>query len=257
MKFIFLVTFLFLSQGLYAQPSIAGLAADSTKLFVEYADYKGYLNDSSFVAITPTRLFLGKDAAIYIYQTQTPEDFIKNLKENVVQTSGTIDKDALLQSFMQNYDVEKLVSRVYIKYYTMPDFLFLRTLDKIDLWVSDTVRFNWIPANEFKIINGYNCQKATSLTSKGDTVIAWFTEEIPFSVGPVNVSGLPGLILEYYNPKTKRFFRAVTISSERIPQQHFRKWLTGPIISKSEYSEMSNDQSKKLERFRRLFETNN
>lgn len=59
--------------------------------------------------------------------------------------------------------------------------------------------FNWQISSETKTIQGYLCRKATSnfqpiLSRKKITV--WFTTDIPFQFGPLNYTGLPGLILQ-------------------------------------------------------------
>lgn len=72
-----------------------------------------------------------------------------------------------------------------------------------DLWLIenklDTIQ--WKVHKEIKDIAGYKTQKATATIplnhiKKGE-VTAWFTAEIPFQFGPIGVSNLPGLILEY------------------------------------------------------------
>lgn len=63
--------------------------------------------------------------------------------------------------------------------------------------------FEWKITNETKNILGYSAQKATAKVFyeqnediDSPDVIAWFTTDIPYSVGPAGYYGLPGLILE-------------------------------------------------------------
>ena len=48
-------------------------------------------------------------------------------------------------------------------------------------------------------ILGYSCKKAIKIyenkKSKNETIV-WYTEKVPFSFGPKDYSGLPGLILK-------------------------------------------------------------
>lgn len=256
MKYIFSkIIFLLLScQTMFAQAKVDDLMNDSAKLYIEYADYQGYINDSIYSSLQHTSLFLGKKAAVYVYQTKTPKEFLKSMKENYVVTKGKVDKDEMIKSFKERYDIEKIVAVVYARYYNSPDFLLLKSFSDGDVWLSDTLVYKWNLVNEFKTINGYKCQKAINRSTDGNEVTAWFTEGIPFSVGPLYLSGLPGVILEYFNPKSKRFFKAITISSTNIPEQKFRKWLTGPIVSKAQFAEMYQYNSKKLEQFKRMTE---
>lgn len=58
---------------------------------------------------------------------------------------------------------------------------------------------NWTIENEYKTIQGYKCQKATTTyaVDLGTNVklTAWFTAQLPFHFGPNGISGLPGAIL--------------------------------------------------------------
>jgi GLPGLI family protein len=68
---------------------------------------------------------------------------------------------------------------------------------------------DWIISKETKVIHGYPSRKAEAtqmfysvdresgkLKTKEQPITAWFTTEIPFSFGPENYGGLPGLVLE-------------------------------------------------------------
>lgn len=59
----------------------------------------------------------------------------------------------------------------------------------------------WEITNETKVIHGYTCYKATTpIKINGEEIDenleAWFTPEIPFRYGPMEIYGLPGMILE-------------------------------------------------------------
>jgi GLPGLI family protein len=64
------------------------------------------------------------------------------------------------------------------------------------LFVKDKARIiSWELLNETKNINSFSCQKAIG-NFRGRTYIVWFTNDIPVSLGPWKLNGLPGLILE-------------------------------------------------------------
>ena len=71
--------------------------------------------------------------------------------------------------------------------------------------------FKWRFINEKKTISGYECLKAMTtlelLNRKGITdtlkITAWYTKEIPYSFGPKNYVGLPGLILELHEGENR------------------------------------------------------
>jgi GLPGLI family protein len=58
--------------------------------------------------------------------------------------------------------------------------------------------FDWTLKDTYKTILGYTCQKAV-LIHRGRVYEAFFTTELPFSIGPWKFEGLPGVILEIYS----------------------------------------------------------
>lgn len=69
----------------------------------------------------------------------------------------------------------------------------------------------WKLFNENKVIGKFKCQKATT-TFRGRNYVAWFTTEIPISMGPWKLNGLPGLILEAYDDTLQIQFAFESIS---------------------------------------------
>ena len=64
------------------------------------------------------------------------------------------------------------------------------------LFVKDTARIIfWELLPETKNITSFKCQKARG-NFRGRTYTVWFANEIPVSMGPWKLNGLPGLILE-------------------------------------------------------------
>lgn len=83
---------------------------------------------------------------------------------------------------------------------------------------------NWTILNNRKVIANYSCQNATVIF-RGRNYEAWFTTEIPISVGPYKFGGLPGLILEIQDSNQNYTFRCVGLkklkSSQPIKSQNF------------------------------------
>ena len=75
--------------------------------------------------------------------------------------------------------------------------------------IEQNINNDWNVTQEKKNLGKYICYKAikndTYVGSSGNLInrkiIAWYTPQIPFSYGPLNYSGLPGLILEIQNDK--------------------------------------------------------
>lgn len=85
-------------------------------------------------------------------------------------------------------------------------------------------KYDWILTNETKYIDGFLCYKATAddviVNPAGRfsfPITAWFTPKIPISSGPLNIGGLPGLILEL----SKRNITFGIKSIEINPQKNF------------------------------------
>ena len=66
--------------------------------------------------------------------------------------------------------------------------------------IKDTIPvYKWSLENVNQTIAGYNCKKATTIKTVGARAIniaAWYCEDLPISDGPMDYSGLPGMILQ-------------------------------------------------------------
>lgn len=75
---------------------------------------------------------------------------------------------------------------------------------------------DWKIGDRTKEILGYQCREATT-KYRGRTYTAYFAEDLPFSDGPHQFVGLPGLILEIYDNKEHFHFKAVGIDKNPHP----------------------------------------
>lgn len=73
------------------------------------------------------------------------------------------------------------------------------------MWEREKPNFDWKVTSDTATVQGYLCQKATTHYG-GRDFVAWFTYEIPISVGPWLFSGLPGLIVQVADSENHHHF---------------------------------------------------
>jgi GLPGLI family protein len=83
------------------------------------------------------------------------------------------------------------------------NFTFSR--EKYNIAKDTLARINWIISNEKKSIGKFVCRRADA-NAFGRKWTAWFSTEIPVSVGPWKLWGLPGAILEAYDSTNNYLF---------------------------------------------------
>jgi len=115
----------------------------------------------------------------------------------LVSDEDTDHYDSIGSLVYTNQSTQTFVQRVMFKdsYYIVND---------------DELQFNWEIRSENKKIQGFNCQVAI-LEHRGRYYKAWFTADIPASVGPWKFFGLPGLILELRDFSGDVFFNATKV----------------------------------------------
>lgn len=111
----------------------------------------------------------------------------------------------------------------------------------------------WEIQKETKNILGYQCRKAStmidwSLNKPKMEIVAWFTTELPFSFGPIEFAGLPGLILGL---ERNQFYWYADKIELKEKVKSINKPLKGKKITAKEYNEQSR---KKQEDIRKRFE---
>lgn len=103
-------------------------------------------------------------------------------------------------------------------------------------------KIDWTITDEKKDIGGYTCYKATGQFG-GRNYVAWFTEEIPFPVGPWKLHGLPGAILEAADSTNEVRFRYAGLDKvtdrmalmdiDKLPELPYEKYRKALENSKS------------------------
>lgn len=111
-------------------------------------------------------------------------------------------------------------------------------------YIKSSGKINWTFENEKKLIDGYECYKATSeyivKNIKGEfrhPVIAWYCPQLPFSFGPKGYGGLPGLILELQERNVTFGVETIDFNSEKDFGINKK---TMKILSEEQYKEALN-----------------
>ena len=99
---------------------------------------------------------------------------------------------------------------------------------------------NWKITSESKKIADYLCYKAIYIKNymgrNGKNIsipiTAWFAPSLPYSYGPKDYNGLPGLILELQERKTIYFASLITLSKDKELEIEFPK---GKTVTKEDY----------------------
>ena len=79
----------------------------------------------------------------------------------------------------------------------------------------DIPQINWVLSDSTKEICGYLCYQARA-SFRGRNWIVWYCD-IPKSVGPWKLNGLPGLILEAQTEDKEHFFTAISVRKSNSP----------------------------------------
>ena len=107
-------------------------------------------------------------------------------------------------------------------YYNLKDKLLFS--DYGEFLIKTPSNHNWNILSESKKIDNYLCYKATCTESytardgktKERVITAWFCPELPYSFGPLEFNGLPGLILELEKYDNKVVAKSIILSKKEI-----------------------------------------
>lgn len=95
----------------------------------------------------------------------------------------------------------------------------IETLGKKFTFDEDLPKIRWKILNDIKEVAGYVCMKAITYDSiKNQRITAWFTSEIPVSLGPEDYHGLPGLILEIQKNENCSVITATKVINKTITE---------------------------------------
>ncbi|MGY3214435.1 GLPGLI family protein [Mucilaginibacter sp. HD30] len=143
-------------------------------------------------------LVAGKDASYYTSFNRLEQQVDLNFKIMEDRKNGVRNS---------SYSYSK--SSSYGHYYVFPKqhkFISYEQMHVNYLVEGDIEQLNWKILKDTLSFSGIHAQKATA-TFKGRNWIAWFAPDLPFTYGPWQLSGLPGLIVEAYDDKKEVQFK--------------------------------------------------
>ncbi len=196
--YFFLLNFL-ISQNVNAQ-------INNSDGFIDY-EFTHFFDttNSSKVHKETLRLYYNQKSAVYKSLSRTIFD--STMKSNIEKSAldnkltnlnlGQLPTGSIEQFFTLNQKMQTLTFRKFLK---------------VNYLTVDSTIINWTLHSDTLKILGYRCQKATA-TFKGRSYIAWFSMEIPYSIGPWKLKGLPGSILKADDSKGHVSFQAKGINT--------------------------------------------
>ena len=157
--------------------------------------------------------------AILEYNTKTKESVYTVLKKGIKTENSTDDNMIMLGN--------DIIDDIVI-YNNFKDSLTL-TQDQIDIemmiFKEKTPKIKWLLTDETKIKNNLNLKKATS-NFRGRNYEVWYTLDIPVSIGPWKLNGLPGAIVEAKENINRYSWELVKFS--KLKEDEFKKFYKNP-----------------------------
>ena len=106
-------------------------------------------------------------------------------------------------------------------------------------------RMKWKVSAEEKQIAGYRCQKAV-LQDTSRQVEAWFTSQIPVSIGPGEFADLPGMILELSMSNGDRTLVADKVELKALEPKAIEKPTKGKSVTREEFTKIRDEKMKEM-----------
>lgn len=118
-------------------------------------------------------------------------------------------------------------------------------MSRIFLIESEPGNEKWKMTGKQKILLDYSCMEAIS--GEGEqTVRAWFTPQIPVSVGPATHGNLPGLILTLEIDEGNIVYRAIEVELKPVDKSVLKKPSKGKKVSQEEYQAIVEEKMKEM-----------
>lgn len=157
--------------------------------------YKKNMESLTFTEEYTSLIIKSNGESLFLLDNMLATDSIQKIREFNIS-------DMMLYKSPFNFLVKKD--------FNTDELTFIQIIGKELYAIKESNNIKWKLTNEKKIINGYDCKKA-SVTYYGRQWIAWYTTKIPVNVGPYKFNGLPGLILEIQDSENIFSFKVSSI----------------------------------------------
>jgi GLPGLI family protein len=215
---------LFIANNIFAQ-SHQGTIRYERKL-----DVHRHLQDEQMKAMVPqfqtTSYDLLFNDSISVYKS-VPKDEAPDPFENsgggghVIMKFGGPGDDGILY---QNHSSGRLLEET--------------SLEEKKYLITDSIRtLSWKLSEETGAILGHTCKKATAITSRGNKLVAWYSEDIAVPVGPDKIGGLPGAILKLDMDSAGVVYTATQIASS-VNAKDLRAPTGNKAVTRAEYEKI-------------------
>jgi len=138
-----------------------------------------------------------------------------------------------------------VVQKVYYDFEKNQKLQQVEYLTRFFLVNSEIEAVPWKMGNEKKKVLDYTCMKATMILDDQE-IVAWFTPEIPVSLGPSIFSGLPGLILAVERNRETAYV-ASSIQLTPPAEEALIKPDKGSKVSTDEFATIQEEKNKEWE----------
>lgn len=113
--------------------------------------------------------------------------------------------------------------------------------------IKDTLKkSDWRVMDDQKMVSGILCQKA-ELIHEEDTIVAWFTSQIPVSTGPAGFGGLPGMIVHVSMNGGNFQITATNIINREIGPKEIVAPSKGKNITDKAFRELEQEKMKEMQ----------
>lgn len=190
-----------------------------------------YLNDNEVYIITESWIKPIESNNSSKLKNKISDDELQQIQNIVKQTQKNFDKEFFYYNFLSKKFVKHLYDNETDSYFDVED---------------STKSIEWEVIDSFSVINKSKVQYAIGKDKFHNTYNAWFSNEIPVSIGPEGIKGLPGLIFEVKSidsTKKSRLFNVTSVSIKSDIVHDFSKYEFSKIkISQAEFSRKTQDK---------------